>query len=208
MREWRMKYIYLIIIWVAWCAFHSGLISLSLTERIRKGYPNLFRYHRIAYNLFAVATLVPVLIYYHSLGGNPIIVWNGGWKIIPISIGIVSLFLFVSGARRYDFLQFVGIRQFKKENTCSVLTDDCSLDTRGILSIIRHPWYAGGMLIVWARPLGLSDLLTNVVVCGYFIVGAMLEERKLKRQFGDEYTAYQRRVPMFFPIKRRPGNRV
>ena len=203
-----MKYIFLIILWVAWCAVHSGLISLALTERLRKGYPNLFRYHRILYNLFAVATLLPVLLYYYSLGGDPIIAWSGPWKTIPIMFGISSVILFVSGGRRYDFLQFLGLRQLKNENTCSVLTEDCSLDTRGILSIVRHPWYAGGMLIVWARPLDLSDLLTNLIICGYLIVGAVLEERKLKRQFGDQYTAYQRRVPMFFPIKRWLGNRM
>ncbi|SPD72517.1 hypothetical protein PITCH_A1390015 [uncultured Desulfobacterium sp.] len=89
----------------------------------------------------------------------------------------------------------------------SVLTNDCSLDTRGVLSIIRHPWYTGGMLIVWARPLDLSAILTNLVVTGYFVVGAILEERKLKAQFGEQYVAYQQCVPMFFPIRRKRVDR-
>jgi protein-S-isoprenylcysteine O-methyltransferase Ste14 len=82
-----------------------------------------------------------------------------------------------------------------------VLTDDCRLDTDGVLSVVRHPWYAGGMLIVWARPLDLSAVVTNVVLCAYFVVGAILEERKLKVQFAAQYAAYQKRVSMLIPFK-------
>ena len=82
-----------------------------------------------------------------------------------------------------------------------MLTNDCSLDTDGVLAIVRHPWYSGGMLIVWARPLDLSAILTNLVVCGYFVVGAFLEERKLKAHFGRQYAAYQQQVSMFLPFK-------
>lgn len=71
----------------------------------------------------------------------------------------------------------------------------------GILSAVRHPWYTGGMLIVWARPLDTAAVMTNLVVCGYFVAGAYLEERKLKVQFGEAYRDYQRQVSMFFPFK-------
>jgi protein-S-isoprenylcysteine O-methyltransferase Ste14 len=112
-----------------------------------------------------------------------------------------AFWFFAAGARRYDFFQFLGIRQVREEKACSVLTDDCSLDTAGVLSMVRHPWYTGGMLIVWARPLDAGAVCTNLVVTGYFLVGAWLEERKLKVQFGEPYTDYQRRVSMFFPVK-------
>lgn len=82
-----------------------------------------------------------------------------------------------------------------------MLTDDCSLDTGGVLSVVRHPWYSGGILIVWARTLDPAAIVTNAVLCGYFVVGAMLEERKLKAQFGRQYAVYQRRVSMLFPVK-------
>jgi protein-S-isoprenylcysteine O-methyltransferase Ste14 len=82
-----------------------------------------------------------------------------------------------------------------------VLTDDCSLDTSGVLSLVRHPWYTGGILIIWARPLDTGAILTNLVLTAYFLVGTRLEERKLTAQFGQEYTDYQQRVSMFLPIK-------
>ena len=196
-----MRYVGLVILWVAWCALHSALIDPSVTDRLRRRFPIGFRYYRILYNLFAVFSLLPVLFYTFSLKGSPVVVWAGPWRIVPILLGATALLLFVAGGKRYDLLQFSGIRQIKQERTCSVLTEDCSLDTGGVLSIVRHPWYSAGMLVVWARPLDMAAIVTNMVVCGYFVVGAILEERKLKMQFGRQYADYQRRVSMFFPIK-------
>jgi len=196
-----MRYLVLVILWITWCALHSTLVSLAVTESLRKRFPNGFRFYRIFYNLFALVTLLPVLFYTFLLRREPIVAWEGPWRIVPILLITVALFYFAGGARRYDFRQFLGLRQLKDEKACSVLTDDCSLDTSGVLSIVRHPWYSGGILVVWARPLDMAAILTNLVVCGYFVVGAILEERKLMAQFGQQYADYQKRVSMLFPIK-------
>jgi protein-S-isoprenylcysteine O-methyltransferase Ste14 len=201
-----MRYVFLVILWISWCAAHSALISVPFTEAIRRRFPKGFRYYRLAYNLLAVITLAPVLLYGYLLRADPIVRWQGPWTIVPILLAAGAAYFFWAGARRYDLRQFLGLRQINDEKTCSVLTDDCSLDTGGVLSRVRHPWYAGGMLIVWARPLDVSAILVNLIICSYFVVGAILEERKLKVQFGQDYVDYQRRVPMFFPVKwtRRP----
>jgi len=196
-----MKYMLLLLFLIVWCTLHSALIGLTVIEVLRRRFPGGFRFYRIAYNLFAVVTLVPILGYAASLKGRPIIAWEGMLRIVPILLWSVGLVFFFTGLQRYDLFQFFGIRQLKGENTCSVLTDDCTLDTGGVLSIVRHPWYSAGILIVWARPLDAVVILTNLVICGYFVVGAMLEERKLKIQFGRQYTDYQQQVSMFFPIR-------
>jgi len=196
-----MPTILLVTLWIAWCVLHSALTSLTVTESLRKRFPDGFRFYRIFFNFIAAATLLPVLLYSFSQRGDPVVTWDGPWRIIPILLGTAALFLFVAGARRYDFFQFLGLRQIRDNKSCSVLTDDCSLDTGGVLSVVRHPWYSGGMLIVWARPLDLAAILTNLVICGYFWVGAILEERKLKVLFGQQYADYQNRVSMLFPTK-------
>jgi len=121
--------------------------------------------------------------------------------MLQIFLLLVSTFLFVSGARHYDALQFLGIRQLTQSDSCAVLTENCELNTTGILSIIRHPWYLGGMIIVWTRDLDLSAILTNAIITGYFVVGAFLEERKLSTELGNTYREYQSKVSMFFPYK-------
>jgi len=195
------EYILLIILWIAWCALHSALVSLSLTEPLRERFPYASRYYRIVYNVVSLVTLVPVLLYTFSLRGTPAFSWQGPWCFLQIVMAVSALVFFVAGARHYDLFQFLGLRQLKDEKACSVLTDDCTLDTSGALSLVRHPWYTGGIFIIWARPLDTSAILTNLVITAYFLVGARLEERKLTAQFGQEYTDYQQRVSMFLPFK-------
>ena len=42
-------------------------------------------------------------------------------------------------------------------------------------------------------------LLLNLGLTIYLVVGAIYEERKLVREFRDEYVRYQERVPMLIP---------
>ena len=195
------QYILLIILWIAWCALHSALVSLSLIEPLLKRFPDASRYYRIVYNVVSLVTLLPVLLYTFYLRGTPTFSWQGSWRFLQMAMTVSALVFFVAGARHYDLFQFLGLRQLKAEKACSVLTDDCSLDTSGVLSLVRHPWYTGGILIIWARPLDASAILTNLVLTGYFLVGTLLEERKLTAQFGQEYADYQQRVSMFVPLK-------
>lgn len=195
------QYALLAGLWITWCALHSGLITLWVTESLRNRFPDAFRYYRIVYNLAAVVTLVPVLLLALSLNGPAVFSWQGGWRVVQILIWVSALFFFISGSRRYDLRQFLGLRQVQDHKTCSALTDDCSLDTSGVLSLVRHPWYSGGILVIWARPLDPGAVVTNLVLTGYFLVGAVLEERKLTAWFGQVYTDYQQRVSMFFPVK-------
>jgi protein-S-isoprenylcysteine O-methyltransferase Ste14 len=197
-----MEYLLLVLLWGAWCALHSAMISPAVTGFLRRRFPGPFRYYRLVFNLVAVGTLIPVLLYSHALRKPVMFAWEGPWRALQLLLIASALLLFAGGARRYDLRQFLGLRQLRNENTCSVLTDDCRLDTAGVLGWVRHPWYTGGILIVWARPLDISAVLTNTVLCVYFIVGAYLEERKLVAQFGREYETYRNRVSMLVPIKK------
>jgi protein-S-isoprenylcysteine O-methyltransferase Ste14 len=42
-------------------------------------------------------------------------------------------------------------------------------------------------------------LAAAVGITLYILIGARLEERKLLSQFGEDYRAYQQKVPMFIP---------
>jgi protein-S-isoprenylcysteine O-methyltransferase Ste14 len=196
-----IRYVVLISLWGTWCFLHSFMITPAVTGFVRKRFEKAYRYYRIFYNVMALATLIPVLVYSFSIKGLPIFRWEGPLRIIQGLMAVSALLCFIGGARRYDLAQFLGIRQVREDSECSILTEDCRLDTGGILSMVRHPWYAGGILIVWAGNLDMAAILTSLVITGYFFIGAFLEERKLLAEFGEEYIDYQRRVSMFFPFK-------
>jgi methanethiol S-methyltransferase len=196
------KYAVLSLLLIGWCALHSWLISVSVTSWLQKRLGDVFRYHRLFFNAVSTLTLIPVALYAYSVRTEPVFYWAGHWRIAQVLLLAVSLGLFFCGARRYDAGMFLGLAQIRKrtENGRGI-AETGKLDTSGILSVVRHPWYLAGILILWARELDASALLVNAVFCGYFIVGAWLEERKLVKEFGEQYLAYQKRVPMFIPFK-------
>lgn len=196
-----IRYVLLVSLWGGWCFLHSFMITPTVTGFVQKHFEKEYQYYRIFYNFMALVTLIPVLIYSFSIKGPAVFRWEGPFRIVQGLLAGSALLLFIGGAGRYDLAQFLGIRQVRENSTCSALTDDCHLDTGGILGMIRHPWYAGGILIVWARNLDTAAILTSLVITGYFIVGAFLEERKILAEFGEEYIGYQRRVSMLFPFK-------
>ncbi|HUL22794.1 MAG TPA: isoprenylcysteine carboxylmethyltransferase family protein [Thermodesulfobacteriota bacterium] len=114
---------------------------------------------------------------------------------------VTSLSLFVAGAKHYNLSQFLGIHQIKTGRTDQTLSKGYTFDKSGILGMIRHPWYTASIMVVWARDLSLPDLLINIVVSAYFIIGTNLEERKLLREYGEKYREYQQTVSMFIPYK-------
>ncbi len=196
-----MRYVVLASLWVAWCFLHSFMITRSVTGYVQKHFEKIYPYYRIIYNGVALITLIPVLVYSFSLKGTPVFFWKGPFRIVQGLFVVSALFLFAAGARQYDLSQFLGVRRSRERNACHVLTDDCELNTEGILGMVRHPWYTGGILIVWARPLDTVAFLTSTVITGYFLIGSFLEERKLLAEFGEAYRDYQRRVSMFLPCK-------
>ena len=196
-----MQYLVLAGMWFSWCFFHSALISRPVTNYLRAHCGPAFRWHRLAYNGLAILTLLPVLTYAQAIKSEPFFAWHGSWRLVQVLLICAAVGLFTAGARHYDARQFLGLRQLRGEDFCPVLSESCTLDRTGILSAIRHPWYVGGMLIIWARDLDLCVLISNLIITGYFIVGAVLEERKLSLEFGDVYKDYQRRTSMFFPYR-------
>ena len=77
------------------------------------------------------------------------------------------------------------------------------LVTDGLYALVRHPQYTGLFLGLFGEgvvhwPTVFSVAIFPVIVLAYYLL-ACSEEKKVLAQFGDEYRAYQRRVPMFIP---------
>lgn len=65
---------------------------------------------------------------------------------------------------------------------------------------VRHPAMTGLVVGLWATPrLTVGHLLFAGVMSAYVVVGVLLEERDLRRVFGEQYEVYRQRVGMFLP---------
>ena len=196
-----MKMVMLAVLWIIWCALHSGMISVSATGYLKGCLGTRFRIYRLVFNLVAIVTVIPVMVYEQQLRGAMLFRWEGFLILFQVILLISAILLLLAGARHYDLLQFSGLRQIKTGSSHNALTETGELDTTGILDITRHPWYLGGILIIWTRDLDLPALITNIILTLYFIVGTVLEERKLLIEYGDDYRRYQKKVSMLIPIK-------
>src|SRR3989338_3551926 len=77
------------------------------------------------------------------------------------------------------------------------------LATEGLYGLVRHPQYIGLFVGLFGEgvvhwPTVFSVGLFPLIVCAYVLL-ARKEERRMVEQFGEQYRAYQRRVPMFIP---------
>ena len=77
------------------------------------------------------------------------------------------------------------------------------LATDGLYALVRHPQYTGLFVGLFGEgivhwPTVFSVALFPVIVLVYVLL-ARSEEKRVLAEFGDEYRAYQERVPMFLP---------
>jgi protein-S-isoprenylcysteine O-methyltransferase Ste14 len=199
--ELPIKYLFVAISWMLWCALHSTLVTTTVTKYMRKKLGDWFRFYRVLYDVMSLITLIPLVYYSSSIELAPFFRWEGYLVIVRYLMIVTSIFMFVTGARHYSMSQLFGIDQIKTRRVNRTVSGYGSLDTSGILGGIRHPWYAAGILLVWAADLSLSTFRINTVISAYFVIGTFLEERKLLLEFGERYREYQRNVSMFFPYK-------
>ncbi len=196
-----MNYVILSVVVIAWCVLHSTMISGLVRIYLHKRLGHAFRFYRLFFNLVSALTLIPVVLYASSLRTGPIFRWDGYMRIIQVFLLTTAALLFFLGASRYDAGQLLGFKQIRERTANTEINGAGELDTSGVLSIVRHPWYLATILLIWARQLDISTILVNAILTFYLIVGTYLEENKLIGEFGEEYRAYQRRVSMLIPFK-------
>jgi len=196
-------YIELITLAVAWIIYgtlHSLLASLRCKAWFRAHWPQQMYGYRIAFNISAVILLLPILALEQSFEAQPLWSWAGTAKIIALSIMAIAIGGFIWSTRYYDMSHFIGSRQWRNRASINHAHDDDSTFTISPLHrFVRHPWYSLALLLLWSRDIESTTLVTNLIVSGYFIIGSRLEENKLVGQFGDQYRAYQQRVPAIVP---------
>lgn len=80
------------------------------------------------------------------------------------------------------------------------------LATSGPYDYIRHPQYAGFVLVMFGFLIQWPTLLTLVmfpILVGMYARLSFVEEREARKTFGETYDRYAARVPAFFPHWRR-----
>lgn len=191
----------LIILWTVWCMLHSLLIINPVRFWFGgKGGP-LLAFYRIGYVVISILTLIPILWYMQTLPQTELFAFDGVWRIPQLMLLGYALLMFYLGTRVYDTNYFLGIRQLMDYRVGRAAAP-MPFRTDGILRSVRHPWYSGALALLWGMsPVTDVSLISKSTLTVYLIIGTILEERKLKKELGDQYSAYCLDVPMLLPWK-------
>jgi methanethiol S-methyltransferase len=185
--------------WIAWCAIHSMLIAPFWMRWMRRMLGERLAYYRLCYDLFSAASLVPLSLLERRMPGELLFAWSFPLSLIQWTMLSAGLALMVAGGRQYNQRYFFGLQQIADARAGRV-EQPAVFKAEGILRRVRHPYYTAGILIVvFLGDITTVTIATKAVLVLYFIVGTLLEERKLVAEFGETYRAYQREVPMLVP---------
>ncbi len=194
-------YILLAAMWGAYCAAHSLMISPPFLQWVRERFPEAHRFHRLGFNAFSILSLIPIAMYSLTLRSSPLFEWSGSLRWLQALMALTGFALLWAGARSYDFKEFMGLAQIVSPDTCRSISANCELNTKGVLGLLRHPWYTAAFFLLWARDLDAAAIVTNTILSAYIVIGTLLEEQKLVAAYGQTYRVYQQKVSMFLPVQ-------
>ena len=196
-----MRYLLLIFLWSAFCFLHSFMITPAVTDFLKEKAGKYYRYYCLFYNLFSILILAPIVVYSYSIMEKPFFTWHGYLLPLRYLLLLGGLLIFYAGSRHYSMRTFLGINQLNEGVDHGLINNSGMIEKGGIMGVVRHPFYTGSFLVIWAGNLDTTRLIINSILSIYLIVGTMLEEQKLLAEFGDVYRDYQKEVSMLFPWK-------
>lgn len=188
-----MPYLYLTVFWLFYFFLHSLLASLVVKQYFQEILGTKYRFYRIVYNLISAFLLFCILLYGATLQDLVIFNANTFTKFLSLMLATYGVIVIRLSFKNYDLKQFLGI---KREGVAG------QLQTGHLSKHLRHPMYAGIMLLIWGYFLflpTLANLISVTIMQIYIFIGIGLEEKKLIKQFGEQYLVYKKKVPMLLP---------
>ncbi len=198
---------WLILSVFAWGILHSLLASIRAKELARRWLgQNLSRFYRLAYNVLAGLSFLPILGIAAVIPDRRLYVVPLPWSLIMGLGQLLAVVMLFLAFKQTDAWEFLGLRQLMSAATGSQLDDPLeakrgSLVSSGLYKYIRHPLYSAGLAFIWLLPVMTVNILAiNLGLTVYILIGAYFEEWKLQRIFGREYVDYAAVTPMFVPF--------
>jgi methanethiol S-methyltransferase len=186
-----MNYFILVALWVLYFFLHSLLAALRSKAFFERILGKAFRFYRIMYSLVSTIGLLFLLFVNSAIPSSLLFESIGLVRYLSLILATFGVIVISRTFKEYRFSSFIGLKQ-----------EDNEFKRTGILKYVRHPIYSGTILIVIGFFLfspTLATLVSVSCILVYLPIGIYLEERKLIKQFGDQYVSYKKEVPSIFP---------
>ncbi len=179
---------------------HSVMARSSFKKRWVKWMPQPIE--RSTYVLLSGVCLMAAFWFWQPI---PHVIWDVENELLRSAIRVVfwlGMATVVTSSFLINHFELFGLHQVYAFMKGRALTPP-AFRTPFLYQIVRHPLQFGIFIMLWAAPtMTVGHLLFSTTMLAYVLVGLNLEEKELKRAFGETYLAYQQRVPMLVPIPR------
>ena len=176
---------------IAFALLHSTTASGPFKRFLSRvfGRGSVEKYYRLAFNIFSA--LITAAAAYVILSQPDSLIYRPPWYLLwpAHSVQFAGMALLIIAFRPFDAGVFLGTRpQAGKPE----------LTTSGIYGLVRHPMYLAGILVFLCEPNVTENCIAvRFLAAAYFVYGASMEEKRLLREYGEEYLQYRKKVPMF-----------
>lgn len=187
----------LIIYFVLYAGLHSLLAALTVKQWVQRRLgADAGRWYRLAYNVFAAITLLPLLPLLALLPDRTLYVAPSPWRWLMVGGQLLALVGLTVTLFQTDLGRFLGVSQLLAQRPGA----GEALQVSGFYCWVRHPLYFFSLLLIWLTPAMSVNLLTvYLLFTFYFYIGTFFEERRLLAEFGPAYEQYRRAVPRLIP---------
>ncbi len=194
-----MGTIYIVIASILWGAVHSVLASYGFKHFVRKMFGSMafYRLYRLSYNLFSLASFLPIMLMLITFPDRLLYSIPVPWVYATTIAQGLAAFALIAGVMQTGPWEFAGLAQLSAAYGDS---KPAGLVTDGLYAYVRHPLYSAGLIFIWfSSEMSANRLVLWIILSLYIIIGVYFEERKLLKDFGAEYADYKARTPMLIP---------
>jgi protein-S-isoprenylcysteine O-methyltransferase Ste14 len=180
---------------------HSGMARPRFKSWLTRIVPPVAE--RSTFVLASCAAMVVLMALWQPMGGVVWSVQNLVARQFFTALYFLGWALMIWATFLLDHFELLGLRQvwchFRRRRRCN----EPPFRTPAAYRYVRHPIYAGWLVVLWAAPvMTVSRLVIATGLTVYVVVGARLEEQDLERRL-PYYEQYRRKVPMLLPSWRR-----
>lgn len=182
---------------------HSGMVRSHWQRFLATRVPP--EYVPAVYSVASGAVLLAVVLLWQEVG-EPVVAARGWARWAVRGCWLAGGAIMLWSWRALDSLDALGVepifRRLRRQEPIAAC-----FRVAGPYRWVRHPMYLASLLLIWGYPSPTADrLLFSGLWSLWVVVGARFEEGDLVQVFGQQYRAYQRRVPMLLPHRRPAGD--
>lgn len=181
-------------------AIHSLLAGVKTKRWVeeRLGSDLYRRYYRLFFSFMAAILFVPVLALTALLPDRVIYRIPSPWVWLTTAAQVAAALLVIQSVKLTGAMRFIGLAQAADPDQAE---KPMPLVKGSLYRFVRHPIYTATFIFIWLVPqMSWNTLALNIGVTAYTLIGAFFEERKLIREFGEEYRIYRKNTPFIIPF--------